>query len=214
MTTPSHINVHVIDHPLVQHKLTLMRRKDASTNTFRRLLNELSSLLAYEVTRDMPMQDIEIETPLETMTAKVIDGKKLVFVSILRAGNGILEGMLNVVPGARVGHVGLYRDPKTLMAVEYYFKMPKAMEERDVIIVDPMLATGNSAIAAVERLKELNPKSIKFMCLLAAPEGIAALHKAHPDVPIYTAAIDRQLNDHGYIVPGLGDAGDRIFGTQ
>jgi uracil phosphoribosyltransferase len=214
MTTPSTNNVHVIDHPLVQHKLTLMRRKDASTNTFRRLLNELSSLLAYEVTRDMPMQDIEIETPLETMTAKVIDGKKLVFVSILRAGNGILEGMLNVVPGARVGHVGLYRDPKTLMAVEYYFKMPKAMEERDVIIVDPMLATGNSAIAAVERLKELNPKSIKFMCLLAAPEGIAALHKAHPDVPIYTAAIDRQLNDHGYIVPGLGDAGDRIFGTQ
>jgi len=198
----------------VQHKLTLMRRKDASTNTFRRLLNELSSLMAYEVTRDMPMQDIEIETPLETMTAKVIDGKKLVFVSILRAGNGILEGMLNIVPGARVGHVGLYRDPKTLMAVEYYFKMPKNMEERDVIIVDPMLATGNSAIAAVERLKELNPKSIKFVCLLTCPEGIAALQKAHPDVPIYTAAIDRQLNSHGYILPGLGDAGDRIFGTQ
>jgi uracil phosphoribosyltransferase len=207
-------NVHLVDHPLVQHKLTLMRRKDASTNTFRRLLNELAALMAYEVTRDMPMQDIEIETPLEPMTAKVIDGKKLVFVSILRAGNGILEGMLNVIPGARVGHVGLYRDPKTLQAVEYYFKMPKAMEERDVIIVDPMLATGNSAIAAVERLKVLNPKSIKFVCLLTCPEGIAALQKAHPDVPIYTAAIDRQLNDHGYILPGLGDAGDRIFGTQ
>ncbi len=207
-------NVHLINHPLVQHKLTLMRRKDASTNTFRRLLNELSSLMAYEVTRDMAMQDVEIETPLETMTAKVIDGKKLVFVSILRAGNGILEGMLNVVPGARVGHVGLYRDPKTLTAVEYYFKMPKDMEERDVVIVDPMLATGNSAIAAVERLKELNPKSIKFVCLLTCPEGIAALQAAHPDVAIFTAAIDRQLNSHGYIVPGLGDAGDRIFGTQ
>ncbi|SDN99357.1 uracil phosphoribosyltransferase [Rhodoferax sp. OV413] len=207
-------NVHLISHPLVQHKLTLMRRKDASTNTFRRLLNELSSLMAYEVTRDMPMQDIEIETPLEKMTAKVIDGKKLVFVSILRAGNGILEGMLSVVPGARVGHVGLYRDPKTLTAVEYYFKMPHDMHERDIVIVDPMLATGNSAIAAVERLKELNPKSIKFVCLLTCPEGVAALQAAHPDVAIYTAAIDRELSDHGYILPGLGDAGDRIFGTK
>jgi len=207
-------NVHVVDHPLVQHKLTLMRRKDASTNSFRRLLNELSSLMAYEVTRDMPMQDIEIETPLETMTSKVIDGKKLVLVSILRAGNGILEGMLNVVPGARVGHIGLYRDPKTLTAVEYYFKMPSEMQDRDIIVVDPMLATGNSAVAAVERLKELNPKSIKFVCLLAAPEGVATLQAAHPDVPIYTAAIDRELNDHGYILPGLGDAGDRIFGTK
>ena len=206
--------VHLIDHPLVQHKLTLMRRKDASTNTFRTLLNELSMLMAYEVTRDMPMQDIEIETPLETATCKVIDGKKLVFVSILRAGNGILEGMLNVVPGARVGHVGLYRDPQTLEPVEYYFKMPQEMEERDIIIVDPMLATGNSAIAAVERLKALKPKSIKFVCLLTCPEGVAALQAAHPDVAIYTAAIDRQLNSHGYIVPGLGDAGDRIFGTQ
>ena len=217
MTTPSvQVNgkVHLIDHPLVQHKLTLMRRKDASTNTFRTLLNELSLLMAYEVTRDMPMQDVEIETPLETMTGKMIDGKKLVFVSILRAGNGILEGMLSVVPGARVGHVGLYRDPKTLTAVEYYFKMPHDMEERDVVVIDPMLATGNSAIAAVERLKELNPKSIKFVCLLTCPEGIAALQKAHPDVPIYTAAIDRELNDHGYILPGLGDAGDRIFGTK
>jgi uracil phosphoribosyltransferase len=206
--------VHLIDHPLVQHKLTLMRRKDASTNTFRTLLNELSMMMAYEDTRDMPMQDIEIETPLEVTTSKVIDGKKLVFVSILRAGNGILEGMLSVVPGARVGHVGLYRDPKTLTAVEYYFKMPHDMQERDVVIVDPMLATGNSAIAAVDRLKELNPKSIKFVCLLTCPEGIAALQKAHPDVAIYTAAIDRQLNDHGYILPGLGDAGDRIFGTK
>ena len=207
-------NVHLIDHPLVQHKLTLMRRKDASTNTFRTLLNELSSLMAYEVTRDMPLQDVEVETPLETMTGKTIDGKKLVFVSILRAGNGILEGMLNVVPGARVGHVGLYRDPETLEPVEYYFKMPQEMEERDIVIVDPMLATGNSAIAAVDRLKQLKPKSIKFVCLLTCPEGIAALQKAHPDVAIYTAAIDRQLNEHGYILPGLGDAGDRIFGTK
>ena len=207
-------NVRLIDHPLVQHKLTLMRRKDASTNTFRTLLNELSMLMAYEVTRDMPMQDIEIETPLEKTTSKVIDGKKLVFGSILRAGNGILEGMLSVVPGARVGHVGLYRDPKTLTAVEYYFKMPHDMEERDIVIVDPMLATGNSAIAAVERLKEMRPKSIKFVCLLTCPEGIKALQGAHPDVPIFTAAIDRQLNDHGYILPGLGDAGDRIFGTK
>ena len=207
-------NVHVINHPLVQHKLTLMRRKDASTNSFRRLLNELSSLMAYEVTRDVPMQDIEIETPLETMTSKVIDGKKLVLVSILRAGNGILEGMLSVVPGARVGHIGLYRDPKTLTAVEYYFKMPSEMQDRDIIVIDPMLATGNSAVAAVERLKEMRPKSIKFVCLLAAPEGVATLQAAHPDVPIYTAAIDRELNDHGYILPGLGDAGDRIFGTK
>ena len=207
-------NVHLIDHPLVQHKLTLMRRKDASTNTFRTLLNELSSLMAYEVTRDMPLQDVQIETPLEPMTGRMIDGKKLVFVSILRAGNGILEGMLNVVPGARVGHVGLYRDPATLQAVEYYFKMPSEMAERDIIVVDPMLATGNSAIAAIDRLKKLQPKSIKFVCLLTCPEGIATLQKAHPDVPIYTAAIDRQLNDHGYILPGLGDAGDRIFGTK
>ncbi|MEJ2802066.1 uracil phosphoribosyltransferase [Comamonas sp. BIGb0124] len=207
-------NLHVITHPLVQHKLTLMRKKEASTNSFRRLLNELSMLMAYEVTRDMPTQAIEIETPLEKMTAQVIDGKKLVFASILRAGNGILEGVLSVVPGARVGHIGLYRDPKTLVAVEYYFKMPSEMEERDIIVVDPMLATGNSAAAAIDRLKELKPKSIKFMCLLAAPEGVATLQKAHPDVPIYTAAVDRELSDHGYILPGLGDAGDRIFGTK
>ena len=206
--------VHLINHPLVQHKLTLMRKKEASTNSFRRLLNELSMLMAYEVTRDMATQDVEIETPLEKMTAKMIDGKKLVLVSILRAGTGILDGMLTVVPGARVGHIGLYRDPKTLQAVEYYFKMPQDMHERDVVVVDPMLATGNSAVAAINRLKVLKPKSIKFLCLLTCPEGIATMKKAHPDVPIYTAAIDRQLNDHGYILPGLGDAGDRIFGTQ
>jgi len=213
-SAPQTSQVHLVDHPLVQHKLTLMRQKDASTNSFRRLLNELSMLMAYEVTRDMPMQDVQIETPLETMNAKVIDGKKLVLVSILRAGTGILDGMLTVVPGARVGHIGLYRDPKTLQAVEYYFKMPKEMQERDVVVVDPMLATGNSAVAAIDRVKALKPKSIKFVCLLTCPEGISTFHKAHPDVPIYTAAIDRQLNEHGYILPGLGDAGDRIFGTQ
>ena len=207
-------NLHLVDHPLVQHKLTLMRKKEASTNSFRRLLNELSMLMCYEVTRDMPTQDVEIETPLETMTGKMIDGKKLVLVSILRAGTGILDGMLTVVPGARVGHIGLYRDPKTLQAVEYYFKMPPDMPERDVVVVDPMLATGNSAVAAIDRVKAMKPKSIKFLCLLTCPEGIATLHKAHPEVTIYTAAVDRQLNDHGYILPGLGDAGDRIFGTQ
>lgn len=206
--------VHLIDHPLVQHKLTLMRKKEASTTSFRTLLNEISMLMAYEVTRDMAMQDIEIETPLEKMTAKVIDGKKLVLVSILRAGTGILDGMLSVVPGARVGHIGLYRDPDTLKAVEYYFKMPKDMQERDVVVVDPMLATGNSAVAAIERVKATHPKSIKFVCLLTCPQGIATLRQAHPDVQIYTAAIDRELNSHSYILPGLGDAGDRIFGTQ
>ena len=207
-------NVHLVDHPLVQHKLTLMRRKDASTASFRRLLNELATLMAYEVTREMPMQEIEVETPLETTTGKVIDGKKLVFVSIMRAGAGILDGMLAVVPGARVGHIGLYRDPKTLTAIEYYFKMPSEMHERDAIVVDPMLATGNSAVAAVDRLKEVRPRSIKFVCLLTCPEGLKAMGDAHPDVPVYTAAIDRQLNEHAYIVPGLGDAGDRIFGTK
>ena len=206
--------LHVVDHPLVQHKLTLLRRKEASTKTFRQLVNEIAALVAYEVLRDVPLHDVEIETPLETMTGRVIDGKKLVFVSILRAGTGILDGMLSVVPGARVGHIGLYRDPKTLVAVEYYFKMPGDLEERDVVVVDPMLATGNSAIAAVDRLKECGPKSIKFVCLLTCPEGVAAMQQAHPDVPIYTAAVDRQLDEHGYILPGLGDAGDRIFGTK
>ncbi|MEZ7870056.1 MAG: uracil phosphoribosyltransferase [Brachymonas denitrificans] len=202
-----------MQHPLIQHKLTLMRNREASTSSFRRLLNELSALMAYEITRDMPMQEIEVETPLEKTTGKIIDGKKLALISILRAGNGLLDGMLSVVPGARVGHVGLYRDPKTLQAIEYYFKMPTHMEERDAIVVDPMLATGNSAVMALDRIKVLKPRSIKFVCLLTCPEGIATLHKAHPDVPIYTAAIDRGLNEKGYIVPGLGDAGDRIFGT-
>jgi uracil phosphoribosyltransferase len=206
--------VHHIAHPLVQHKLTLMRKKDTSTNSFRRLLGEISMLMAYEVTRDMPTQMIEVETPLEKMLAPVIEGRKTVFVSIMRAGAGFLDGMLNVVPGARIGHIGLYRDPKTLTAIEYYFKMPAEMHERDAIVLDPMLATGNSAVAAVDRLKETRPKSIRFVCLLAAPEGLANFHASHPDVPVYTAAIDRQLNEHGYIVPGLGDAGDRLFGTK
>ncbi|MBJ7382988.1 MAG: uracil phosphoribosyltransferase [Mycolicibacterium sp.] len=206
--------VHLVDHPLVQHKLTLMRRKDASTKSFRQLLHEVSMLMAYEVLRDIPMHDVEVETPLEVTRGKAIDGKKLVFVSILRAGSGILDGMLAVVPGARVGHIGLYRDPKTLIAVEYYFKLPTDLDERNVVVVDPMLATGHSAVAAVERLKESGPKSIKFVCLLACPEGIAALHAEHPDVPIYTAAVDRELDEHGYIVPGMGDAGDRMFGTK
>ena len=206
--------VHLVDHPLVQHKLTLMRRKETSTNAFRQLTLEISVLMAYEVLRDIPMQEIAVETPMERTTGMVVDGKKLVFVSILRAGTGILDGMLSVVPGARVGHIGLYRDPKTLVAVEYYFKMPGDMHERDVVVVDPMLATGNSAVAAVERVKECGPKSIKFVCLLTCPEGIAALHTAHPDVHVYTAAVDRELDDHGYILPGLGDAGDRMFGTK
>jgi uracil phosphoribosyltransferase len=206
--------VHLIDHPLVQHKLTLLRRKDASTSSFRRLVEEISTLMAYEVLRDIPVHEIEIETPMERTTGRVIDGKKVVFVSILRAGTGILDGMLAVVPSARVGHIGLYRDPKTLGAVEYYFRMPGDLRERDVVVVDPMLATGNSAVAAAERLKECHPRSIKFVCLLACPEGIAAMDSAHPDVPIFTAAVDRELDEHGYILPGLGDAGDRIFGTK
>jgi uracil phosphoribosyltransferase len=207
-------NVHVFDHPLVQHKLTLLRKKETSTTSFRRLLNEIGSLMAYEVTRSMPMHDVMIQTPLETMNSKLIDGKKLVFVPILRAGMGLLDGFLTVVPGARVGHIGLYRDPKTLVAVEYYFKMPGGMAERDAVVLDPMLATGNSAVAAVERLKEAKPRSIRFVCLVSCPEGIRNFQAAHPDVPIYTASIDRELNDHGYILPGLGDAGDRIFGTK
>jgi len=177
-------------------------------------VHELSALLAYELTRDMPMQEIDIETPLEPMKSRVIDGKKIVLASILRAGNGFLDGMLQVIPGARVGHIGLYRDPATLKAVEYYFKMPQDMHERDVIVLDPMLATGNSAVAAVDRLKKTNPRSIRFVCLVTCPEGLKTFHDAHPDVPVYTPAIDRGLNDHGYIVPGLGDAGDRIFGTK
>jgi len=206
--------VHVIDHPLVQHKLSLMRMKSTSTSAFRNLLSELSLLLAYEVTRDMPMHKVTIDTPLTRTTVPVLDGKKIVVISIMRAGAGILDGMLRLLPSARVGHVGLYRDPKTLVAVEYYFKVPKVMADRDAIVVDPMLATGNSAVAAVGRLKETHPRSIKFVCLLTCPEGLETFHAHHPDVPVYTAAIDSHLNDHGYIVPGLGDAGDRLFGTK
>jgi uracil phosphoribosyltransferase len=207
-------SVTVIDHPLVQHKLTLMRNKETSTRSFRNLATEVSMLLAYEVTRDLPLVYAEIETPLAKMKAPLLEGKKVVLISILRAGNGMLDGMLQILPSARVGHIGLYRDPQTLGAVEYYLKLPKELEDRDAIVVDPMLATGNSAVAAVERLKQAGPKSMKFVCLLAAPEGIAHFHEVHPDVPLYTAAIDDHLNDHGYIVPGLGDAGDRLFGTK
>ncbi len=206
--------VHVIDHPLIQHKLTIMRQKETSTRSFRQLLNELSMLLAYEVTRELPLTDKEIETPVAPMTGKVLDGKKLVLVSILRAGTGILDGMLSILPAARVGHIGLYRDPETFQPVEYYYKVPEDMSNRDAIVVDPMLATGNSAVAAITLLKRSNPKSITFVCLVACPEGVATLQNAHPDVTLYTPAIDERLNDKGYIVPGLGDAGDRMFGTK
>jgi len=206
--------VNVIGHPLVQHKLTLMRKKDTSTSSFRALLREISLLLGYEVCREMPLTLAPIETPIAKAEMPVIDGKKLVLISILRAGNGILDGILEIVPSARIGHIGLYRDPKTLIAVEYYFKVPDQMHDRDCIIVDPMLATGHSAVAAVDRVKETGPKSIKFVCLLTCPEGLREFHTHHPDVPVYTAAIDDHLNEKGYIVPGLGDAGDRLFGTK
>ena len=206
--------VTVVDHPLVQHKLTLMRDKKRSTKGFRQLLNEIGMLLAYEVTRDLPLELIDIETPLQPMKAPVLSGKKLVFAPILRAGVGFLDGMLSLVPSARVAHVGLYRDPKTLVAVEYYFKAPEDVEDRLVLVLDPMLATANSAIAAVDRLKEAGAKSIRFVCLLAAPEGVEKFRAHHPDVHIWTASIDSHLNDHGYIIPGLGDAGDRMFGTK
>ncbi len=206
--------VRVIDHPLVQHKLTLLRQKDVSSMSFRRLLHETAMLMAYEITRDMPTSLITIETPLETLQSPVIDGKKTVFVVVMRAGSGLLDGMLDVVPGARVGHIGLYRDPHTLQAVEYYFKMPGNMPQRDAVVLDPMLATGNSAVAAVTRLKQTGPRSIRFVSLLAAPEGLKTFHDHHPDVPVFTAAIERCLNDYGYILPGLGDAGDRLFGTR
>ncbi len=204
----------VIDHPLVQHKLTIMRNKDTSTQGFRRLLREISLLMCYEITRDLKLTNVTIETPLAEIQSPALAGKKLVFASILRAGNGLLEGMLDLVPSARVAHIGLYRDPETLKPVEYYFKAPQDMEDRLVIVVDPMLATANSAIAAVERLKERGAHNLRFVCLLAAPEGIAKFNEAHPDVPVFTASIDQKLNDHGYIVPGLGDAGDRMYGTK
>ncbi len=204
----------VIDHPLVQHKLTLMRRKETATAEFRRLLREISALMGYEVTRDLELEMVEIETPLAVTQAPILAGLKPVLVSILRAGGGILEGVLDVIPSARVGHIGLYRDHDTLEAIQYYFKMPERVDDRLVIAVDPMLATGHSAVAAVERIKALGPKEVRFVCLVAAPEGIEHLHDHHPDVPIWTAAVDSHLNEIGYIVPGLGDAGDRIFGTK
>ncbi|MBW4517572.1 MAG: uracil phosphoribosyltransferase [Timaviella obliquedivisa GSE-PSE-MK23-08B] len=206
--------VFVIRHPLVQHKLTLMRQQETDTQNFRRLLKETSLLLAYEVTRDLPLKYEMIQTPVAPMKAPMLADKRMVIVSIMRAGQGLLDGMMELLPTAKVGHIGLYREPGTLMTVEYYFKLPIDVEQRDMVVVDPMLATGNSAVAAIDRLKESNPASIKFVCLLAAPEGIQHFHEQHPDVPLYTAAIDERLDEHGYIVPGLGDAGDRLFGTQ
>lgn len=206
--------VTVVDHPLVQHKLTIMRDKETSTAGFRRLLREISLLLCYEVTRDLELTTRTIETPLTTMEAPTLEGKKLVFASVLRAGNGLLDGMLDLVPAARVAHIGLYRDPDTLEAIEYFFKAPSDLENRLVIVVDPMLATANSAVAAIDRLKSRGATNLRFLCLLAAPEGIERFRTAHPDVPVFTASIDERLNDHGYIVPGLGDAGDRMYGTK
>ena len=207
-------NLTIVSHPLVQHKLTLMREKQTSTAVFRQLLREISQLLAYEVTRDLPMTTKVIETPMEQMDAPVLDGKKLALISILRAGNGLLDGVLELVPSARVGFVGLYRDEETLKPVQYYFKVPESMQDRLVIAVDPMLATGNSSVAAVDLLKQSGATNIRFLCLLASPEGVARMAEAHPDVPIVTAALDSHLNEKGYIVPGLGDAGDRMFGTK
>jgi uracil phosphoribosyltransferase len=204
----------IVEHPLVQHKLTLMRDKTTSTKSFRQLLREISHLLAYEVTRNLPMTATRIETPLEPMDAPMIEGKKMALVSILRAGNGLLDGILDLVPNARVGFVGLYRDPETLQPVQYYFKVPDELDERLTIVVDPMLATGNSSVAAIDLLKKAGARNIRFLCLLAAPEGVTRMREAHPDVPIVTAAVDSHLNDHGYIVPGLGDAGDRMYGTK
>ncbi|GAB5507450.1 MAG: uracil phosphoribosyltransferase [Rhizobiaceae bacterium] len=206
--------VTVVDHPLVQHKLSIMRNKETSTASFRRLLREISLLLCYEVTRNLELTTSRIETPLEPMDAPILEGKKLVFASVLRAGNGLLDGMLDLVPAARVAHVGLYRDHETLEAVEYFFKAPSDLEDRLIIVVDPMLATGNSSIAAVDKLKERGATNLRFLCLLAAPEGIENFTKAHPDVPVFTASIDSHLNEKGYILPGLGDAGDRMYGTK
>ena len=204
----------IVDHPLVQHKLTLMREQDTHTAVFRQLLHEITQLLAYEITREMPMTTKSIVTPMEPMEAPTLAGRKLALVSILRAGNGMLDGVLDLIPLAKVGFVGLYRDEKTLKPVQYYFKVPEALEDRLVIVVDPMLATGNSSVAAIDLLKEAGATNIRFLCLLAAPEGVARMNEAHPDVPIVTAALDRGLNDKGYIQPGLGDAGDRMFGTK
>lgn len=209
-----HPNLTVVDHPLVKHKLTLMRRKETGTAQFRALLTEIAMLLGYEAMRNLKLTEETIATPLMEMKAPVLEGKKLVLITIMRAGQGIVDGLLQLVPSARVGHVGLYRDPKTLNAIEYYYKVPQQLEDRDVLVCDPMLATGNSAIAAIDRLKRNRPGSLRLVCLLACPEGVAAMGAAHPDVPIITAAVDERLNDHGYILPGLGDAGDRLFGTK
>jgi uracil phosphoribosyltransferase len=207
-------SVTVLDHPLLRHKLALLRDKTTTTGMFRQVAREISLLMAYEVTRDLPLEPVEIETPLETMLAEHVAGKKLCIVSILRAGSGILEGMLDLVPSARVGHIGLYRDPATLRPVEYYLKLPSDVADRLVILVDPMLATGHSAVAAASRLKQAGVTAMKFVCLLAAPEGVAVFTEAHPDVPVFTGAVDRELDGHGYIRPGLGDAGDRFYGTR
>ncbi|HWL12984.1 MAG TPA: uracil phosphoribosyltransferase [Ureibacillus sp.] len=206
--------VYVFDHPLIQHKLTYIRDKKTGTKEFRELVDEVATLMAFEITREMPLEEIEIETPVTTAKTKVLSGKKLAIVPILRAGIGMVDGVLKLIPAAKVGHIGLYRDPETLKPVEYYAKLPADVEERDFIIVDPMLATGGSAVEAINSLKTRGAKSIKFMCLIAAPEGVQAIQESHPDVDIYIAALDEKLNDHGYIVPGLGDAGDRLFGTK
>jgi len=206
--------LHVIDHPLIQHKLTYIRDKHTGTKEFRELVDEVSTLMAFEITRDMPLEEIEIETPVCKAKSKILSGKKIGIVPILRAGLGMVDGVRKLIPAAKVGHVGLYRDPKTLTPVEYYIKLPSDVEERDFIIVDPMLATGGSAVDAIQSLKQRGAKNIKFMCLIASPEGVKAVQRAHPDVDIYTAALDEKLNEQGYIVPGLGDAGDRLFGTK
>jgi uracil phosphoribosyltransferase len=206
--------VYVFDHPLIQHKLTYIRDKNTGTKEFRELVDEVASLMAFEITRDMPLEEVEVETPVRKAKSKVLSGKKIGIVPILRAGLGMVDGILRLIPAAKVGHVGLYRDPETLQPHEYYFKMPSDIEEREFIVVDPMLATGGSAVEAINSLKKRGASNIKFMCLIAAPEGVEAIKEAHPDIDIYIAALDEQLNDHGYIVPGLGDAGDRLFGTK
>ena len=207
-------NVCIFDHPLIQHKLAIIRNKDTGTKEFREIISEIATLMCYEATRDLPLKDVKVPTPIAVANAKMIAGKTLAFVPILRAGLGMVDGVLSLVPGAKVGHIGMYRDPETKEPVDYYCKLPPDIPEREVIVLDPMLATGGSAIDAVEKIKKFNPKGVKFMCILAAPEGIAMMQKEHPDVDMYVGALDEKLNDHGYIVPGLGDAGDRIFGTK
>ena len=207
-------NVCIFDHPLIQHKLAIIRNKDTGTKEFREIISEIATLMCYEATRDLPLMDVQVPTPIAVANAKMIAGKTLAFVPILRAGLGMVDGVLSLVPGAKVGHIGMYRDPETHKPVDYYCKLPADLSERDVFVLDPMLATGGSAIDAVTRIKEFSPKRIKFMCIIAAPEGVEAFTKAHPDVPVYCAGLDERLNDHCYILPGLGDAGDRIFGTK